>query len=527
MAAAWAQAVSRDSESYLIIITDHTRARRNFVSSTSTFERDGMCTPPSELNAESVGDLNNGDPISQALVVKRNPARSKLPHGNFAAQVSTISITNFSDRTIIGILMSDNVKKRFGLPRSYSFVIRAIISSLFYSQLHARQIFEVTALWNVSALVGFAHATSLGSSPPSMELFGVCASLLCVPNQSPMLPQPTSPPLVGGNVLYIAFERNPDAHQPDESTAAVHLRSAPMPGGVHLLRRDAQLHRHHVLRHDSQRIRGAPAPTRDPSSSPSSAAFEPSPSPPPHSLPHPRRPMVNAGFARMVTPPCRLCSGSTAAKRFKLPATAHYRRRRADTNSSFDLSFGSVITRPASSNRAAIPPSRTPAREDPFPPLQPGQALLRFCIHAVVPVLLHIPCRVFIPMNILIAASAVAFAHSHTLSSFLPLFFANCPLSSTQSGCHLVVDTPALTRRLKHDHFLQTFIDGPPCSSALGARIAPRAASGRMTSVSAVPFCASWPFWPLRATKVDTYPLSFPFEFSTFAYLATRDYRPA
>ncbi|KAJ7661486.1 major facilitator superfamily domain-containing protein [Mycena polygramma] len=162
--------------------------------------------------------INNVGSMSQALFAKGNPAYDEIEASKWqAAQVSTISIMNFSGRIIIG-LISDNLKNRFGLPRSYSLLI---VSSIFFcSQLLARQISEVTDLWKASALVGFAYGTVFGLFPAvSIEFFGLS-------HFSENWGYLSLSPLAGGNLFSIAFGRNLDAHEPGESTAAVAAAAA-------------------------------------------------------------------------------------------------------------------------------------------------------------------------------------------------------------------------------------------------------------------------------------------------------------
>ncbi|KAJ7661488.1 hypothetical protein DFH06DRAFT_374743 [Mycena polygramma] len=91
--------------------------------------------------------------------------------------------------------------------------------------------------------------------------------------------------------------------------------------------------------------------------------------------------------------------------------------------------------------------------------------------------------------------------------------------------------TPTLTRRIKHDHLLQTLIDDP------GVQLGPRIAALLRTCESGLledgvrqrrtVLCLEALLAFAMAAKVGTNTLSFPFEFSTFAYLSTTDYRPA
>ncbi|KAF7331089.1 NmrA domain-containing protein [Mycena venus] len=156
--------------------------------------------------------INNVGSMSQALFAKGNPTYDEVEASQWqATQVSTISIMNFAGRIVIG-LISDNVKNRFGFPRSYSLVL---VSSLFFcSQLLARQIADVTNLWKASALVGFSYGTIFGLFPT------VCIEFFGLSHFSENWGYLSLSPLVGGNLFSIAFGRNLDAHEPGESTAA-------------------------------------------------------------------------------------------------------------------------------------------------------------------------------------------------------------------------------------------------------------------------------------------------------------------
>ncbi|KAJ6451837.1 major facilitator superfamily domain-containing protein [Mycena vitilis] len=155
--------------------------------------------------------INNVGSMSQALFARGNPAYDEIEASKWqAAQVSTISVMSFSGRILIG-LISDNLKNRFGLPRSYSLLI--VSSTFFCSQLLARQIVEVADLWKASALVGFAYGTVFGLFPAvSIEFFGLS-------HFSENWGYLVVAPLVGGNPFSIAFGRNLDAHTPGTTGA--------------------------------------------------------------------------------------------------------------------------------------------------------------------------------------------------------------------------------------------------------------------------------------------------------------------
>jgi len=162
--------------------------------------------------------INNVGSMSQALFAKGNPTYDEVEASQWqATQVSTISIMNFAGRILIG-LISDNIKNRFGFPRSYSLVL---VSTLFFcSQLLARQIDDVTDLWKASALVGLSYGTIFGIFPT------VCIEFFGLLHFSENWGYLSLSPLVGGNLFSIAFGRNLDAHEPGESTAATATAAA-------------------------------------------------------------------------------------------------------------------------------------------------------------------------------------------------------------------------------------------------------------------------------------------------------------
>ncbi|KAJ7201068.1 major facilitator superfamily domain-containing protein [Mycena pura] len=156
--------------------------------------------------------INNVGSMAQALYAQGNPVYDELEVLRWqAAQVSTVSIMNCSGRIIIG-LISDNIKNRFGFPRSYSLVL---VSTLFFcSQLLAAQITVVEDLWKASLLLGLAYGTVFGLAPT------VCIEFFGLSHLSENWGFLSLAPLVGGNIFSVAFGRNLDAHQPGESTTS-------------------------------------------------------------------------------------------------------------------------------------------------------------------------------------------------------------------------------------------------------------------------------------------------------------------
>ncbi|KAF7322348.1 NmrA domain-containing protein [Mycena chlorophos] len=156
--------------------------------------------------------INNVGSMSQALYAKANPTYDDVEASKWqAAQVSTISVMNFSGRILIGLL-SDTIKNRFGLPRSYSLLV---VSTLFFlSQLLAMQISAVEDLWKASVLVGLSYGTIFGLFPT------VCIEFFGLAHFSENWGYLSLSPLAGGNLFSIAFGRNLDAHEPGETTTA-------------------------------------------------------------------------------------------------------------------------------------------------------------------------------------------------------------------------------------------------------------------------------------------------------------------
>jgi MFS family permease len=128
--------------------------------------------------------------MSQCLYAYNNPNYDDVVASGWqAAQVSTISIMNFSGRIFIGKycsnsshpctlisvctgLVSDFTKNKYGMPRSYCLVLVAVM--FFVSQVAAGSVNDVTHLWIASALLGLAYG-SIASLFPTvcLEWFGM------------------------------------------------------------------------------------------------------------------------------------------------------------------------------------------------------------------------------------------------------------------------------------------------------------------------------------------------------------------
>ncbi|KAG5220178.1 MFS substrate transporter [Salix suchowensis] len=138
-------------------------------------------------------DINNVGVMSQALYVYNNMAYDDVKAQKWqAVQVSTISITNFAGRIIIGALrlsrrlpdphfpsslglISDITKVRFKLPRSYCLIL--VSSTLLASQYVATHIESIDSLWIASGILGLGYGSMFSLFPAMcIEWFGLRAS---------------------------------------------------------------------------------------------------------------------------------------------------------------------------------------------------------------------------------------------------------------------------------------------------------------------------------------------------------------
>ncbi|KAF8890415.1 major facilitator superfamily domain-containing protein [Infundibulicybe gibba] len=149
--------------------------------------------------------INNVGSMSQALFAKDNPTYDEIQAAKWqAAQVSTISLMNFSGRIFIG-LVSDFAKNRLGLPRSYSLLI--VASFCFISQITAANVDDVRHLWMASALLGLGYGGVFSLFPI------VCVEWFGLPHFSENWGYLSLSPMVAGNLFSLAFGRNLDAHE--------------------------------------------------------------------------------------------------------------------------------------------------------------------------------------------------------------------------------------------------------------------------------------------------------------------------
>ncbi|KAJ8521826.1 hypothetical protein ONZ45_g1531 [Pleurotus djamor] len=160
----------------------------------------------SMLSGTGLMYINNVGAMSQALYARSHPVYDDKEAQKWqAVQVSTISVTNFAGRIIIG-LTSDFIKTRLRWPRSYCLVLVSL--ALLTSQYVATHIENLESLWIASALLGLGYG-SVFSLFPSMciEWFGLL-------HFSENWGYTSTSPLLGGNLFGIVFGRNLDAHEP-------------------------------------------------------------------------------------------------------------------------------------------------------------------------------------------------------------------------------------------------------------------------------------------------------------------------
>ena len=134
-------------------------------------------------------DINNVGSMSQALYAHNNAHYDEVEASGWqAAQVSAISLMNFSGRIFIGALftrdsfknierlqtglVSDFAKNKYGMPRSYCLVLVSFF--FFISQLVTATEDRIENLWVASALLGLAHGSVFSLFPTvCLEWFGM------------------------------------------------------------------------------------------------------------------------------------------------------------------------------------------------------------------------------------------------------------------------------------------------------------------------------------------------------------------
>ncbi|KAI0052677.1 MFS general substrate transporter [Auriscalpium vulgare] len=164
--------------------------------------------------------INNAGAIAQALFSKGNPAYDEVEASVWqAAQVSTVSLMNFTGRVVIGII-ADIVKSRFHYPRS--FCISLVASLFILSQVFLYTVDDVHNLWLASALLGLAYGSLFGLLPT------ICIEWFGLAHFSENWGYISLAPVIGGNLFSLAFGRNLDAHNPvDSSDVAMNIAVTP------------------------------------------------------------------------------------------------------------------------------------------------------------------------------------------------------------------------------------------------------------------------------------------------------------
>ncbi|KAI0059338.1 MFS general substrate transporter [Artomyces pyxidatus] len=163
-----------------------------------------MCCVNMLLSGTGLMYINNVGSIAQALFAKGNPAYDEVEASVWqAAQVSTVSLMNFSGRILIGFT-ADFVKSRLQRPRSYCLTLVAGLFIL--SQAIMLSVEDVQSLWLASALLGLAYGSLFGVMPTiSIEWFGLS-------HFSENWGYISISPVVGGNLFSLVFGHNLDSH---------------------------------------------------------------------------------------------------------------------------------------------------------------------------------------------------------------------------------------------------------------------------------------------------------------------------
>lgn len=117
-------------------------------------------------------DINNVGAMSQALYAYNNPNYDPIEAARWqSTQVSSISLMNCAGRIIIGFI-SDLLKARWSIPRSYSLVLVSIICC--FSQALVLGIDEIQDLSFASSVLGLGYGAVFSLLPNvCMEWFGL------------------------------------------------------------------------------------------------------------------------------------------------------------------------------------------------------------------------------------------------------------------------------------------------------------------------------------------------------------------
>jgi len=170
-----------------------------------------LCAMHTLLAGTGLMYINNVGSMAQTLFAHDNPAYDEAESSAWqAAQVSVLSLANFSGRVIIGIL-ADTAKSRFRVPRSFCLPLVAVLFIL--SQLSLITIGDVRHLWMASVLVGLGYGCWFGLLPT------ICIEWFGLAHFSENWGIVSVFPVLGGNIFSIAFGRNLDAHAPPEGSS--------------------------------------------------------------------------------------------------------------------------------------------------------------------------------------------------------------------------------------------------------------------------------------------------------------------
>jgi len=148
--------------------------------------------------------INNVGSIAQALYAKTHPVYDDVEASKWqAAQVSILSLGNFSGRILIG-LISDFAHTRLRLPRVNCLCI--VSCGFILSQAAAMIVSSVETLWIATLLLGLAYGSLFGSLPTIMiEWFGLA-------HLAENLGFVAFSPALGGNLFSLIFGVGLDNH---------------------------------------------------------------------------------------------------------------------------------------------------------------------------------------------------------------------------------------------------------------------------------------------------------------------------
>lgn len=162
----------------------------------------------SALSGTGLMYINNIGSIAQVLYAHGNDNYDEAAAAQLqATQVSVISVFNFSGRVLIGLL-SDHVKTKLHRQRSYCLIIVAF--GFLLSQITASFVTQEEDLWKASLILGISYGGMFGLLPTVIfEWFG---SGHFSENWGFL----SLAPVIGGNILSLAFGENLDAHEPKD-----------------------------------------------------------------------------------------------------------------------------------------------------------------------------------------------------------------------------------------------------------------------------------------------------------------------